>query len=43
MAAGASEIPLATRRARLLTLGRSRLALEDMRREILRGYPGAVL
>lgn len=40
---GAYEIPLATLRGHLLALGRSRFELDEMRQEVLRDYPGAVV
>ena len=40
---GAYEIPLVTLRANLLALGRSRREVDEMRREVLRDYPGAVV
>ncbi len=40
---GAYEIPLATLRSHLLVQGRSRLEVDEMRREVLMTYPGAVL
>jgi len=43
IASGAFEIPLATLRAHLLAMVRSRSELDEMRREVLRDHPGAVL
>lgn len=43
IASGAFVIPLSTLRAHLLALGRSRRELDEMRREVLRDHPGAVL
>jgi len=43
IASGAYEIQLATLRTHLPALGRPRLDLEEMRRDVLTDYPGAVL